>query len=48
MIADLKVQSPDTVASLGNSVLDGPRAGYLGSDNLVVGDKDDLAGVAAK
>lgn len=36
------------MACLGNSDLDGPRAGYRGSDNLVVGDKDDLAGVAAR
>lgn len=41
-------RSLDTVACLGNSDLDGLRAGYRDSDNLVAGDKDDLAGVAAK
>lgn len=41
-------QRPDTVAFLGNSVLDGLRAGCRDSDNLVAGDKDDLVGAAAK
>jgi hypothetical protein len=41
-------QSPDTVAFLGNSDLDGLRADYRGSDNLVAGDRDDLVGVAAR
>jgi len=36
------------VASLGNSDLDDPRAGYRGSDNLAAGDRDDLVGAAAK
>ena len=38
----------DTVACQGNSDLDGLRADYRDSDNLVAGDKDDLAAVAAK
>ena len=36
------------MACLGNNVLDGPRAGYRGSDNLVAGDRDDLVGAAAR
>ena len=39
---------PDKVARLGSNDLDGPRADYRGSDNLVAGDRDDLAEVAAK
>ena len=41
-------RSLDTVACLGNSVLDGPRAGYRDSDNLVAGGRDDLVGAAAR
>jgi hypothetical protein len=41
-------RSLDTVAWLGSSDLDGLRAGYRDSDNLVAGDKDDLAAVAAR
>jgi len=48
MIADLKVQSQDTVASLGNSDLDGLRADCRGSDNLVADDRDDLVVAAAR
>jgi hypothetical protein len=42
------VQSLDTVACLGNSVLDGLRADCRDSDNLVAGDRDDLVGAAAR
>jgi hypothetical protein len=38
----------DTVACLGSSDLDGHRAGYRDSDNLVVGDRDDLVEAAAR
>lgn len=38
----------DKAASLGNIDLDGLRAGYLGSDNQVAGDRDDLAEAAAR
>ena len=41
-------RSLDTGASLGSSDLDGLRAGYRDSDNLVAGDRDDLVGVAAR
>ena len=41
-------QSPNTVAFLGSSDLDGLRAGCRGSDNLVAGDRDDLVGAAAR
>jgi hypothetical protein len=41
-------RSLDTVACQGNSVLDGLRADYRDSDNLVADDRDDLAGVAAR
>ncbi len=41
-------RSLDKVAFLGSSDLDGPRASYRGSDNLVAGDRDDLVGAAAR
>ena len=41
-------QSLDKVACLGSNDLDGPRAGYRDSDNLVAGDRDDHVGVAAR
>jgi hypothetical protein len=47
-MTDITEQLPDTVACLGNSALDVLQAGYRGSDNLVVGDRDDLVGAAAK
>ena len=40
--------SPDTVACLGSSDLNGLRADYRGSDNLVASDTDDLVGAAAR
>ena len=43
----IRERSLDTVACLGNSDLDGLRAGYRGSDNPAAGDRDDLAGAAA-
>lgn len=45
---DITEQLPDTVASLGNSDLDGLRVDCQGSDNLAAGDKDDLVGAAAR
>ena len=39
---------PGTVACQGNSDLDGLRADYRDSDNLVAGGRDDLVGAAAK
>lgn len=47
-MTDITEQLPDTVACLGNSDLDAPRADCRGSDNLVADDKDGLVGVAAK
>jgi hypothetical protein len=54
-IALVKIRHPnimerllDKAASLGNSDLDGLRADCRGSDNLAAGDRDDLAGVAAR
>ena len=46
--AVLMEQLPDTVASLGNSDLDGLRADCRDSDNLVADDRDDLVGAAAR
>ena len=45
---EITEQSPDTAACLGNSALDGLQAGCRDSDNLVVSDKDDLVGAAAR
>ena len=47
-LANIKVVVQGREACLGNSVLDGLRADYRDSDNLVAGDRDDLAAVAAK
>lgn len=41
-------QSLDTVACQGNSDLDGLRADYRDSYNLVAGGRDDLVGAAAR
>lgn len=45
---DITARSPDMVASLGNSVLDGLRADYPGNDNLLASDRDDLMEAAAR
>jgi hypothetical protein len=46
--ADIMEQLRDTVACLGSNDLDGPRAGFRDSDNLVAGGRDDLVGAAAR
>ena len=47
-LANIKVVVQGREACLGNSVLDGLRADCRGNDNLVAGDRDDLAEAAAR
>ncbi len=46
--ASITARAQDTVACLGNSVLDGLRADCRGSVNLVAGDRGDPVGAAAR